>query len=242
MRGRGTARRASPLRLRPLQECEKERGSNTYVAPDRTGKLLPMNQTEMQPTEAIALPNDQMPEVEVMLRLAFYLLSLEDSADECTITPDCQHVESAGRAIFPLVEFLSQEGWKLIEGRGNEPWEGMYTRDGKRLIIIATPSHADVFIRIDKRLIRAECKKGPLVKRPGSPERPIMHKLIGQLMMSKAIEPDEWLLAAVPNTERFRKLVASCRAGDRLKPTGITFVLVGRDGSVEGFASPSTSS
>ena len=72
-----------------------------------------------------------MPEVEVMLRLAFYLLSLEDSADECTITPDCQHVESAGRAIFPLVEFLSQEGWKLIEGRGNEPWEGVYPRDGK---------------------------------------------------------------------------------------------------------------
>jgi hypothetical protein len=199
-----------------------------------------MNQIQIEPTVTVPLPDDQMPEVEVMLRLAFYLLSVEDSADECTITPDCQHVESAGRAIFPLVEFLAQEEWKQIEGRGNEPWEGVYTRGGKRLIIIATPSHADVFIRIGERLVRAECKKGPLLKRTGSPERPIMHKLIGQLMMSKAIEPDEFLLAAVPNTARFQKLAASCQASDRLKPTGITFVLVGRDGSVDGFPSMSS--
>ena len=165
--------------------------------------LSRMIQQQIEPISAIALPEDQMPELEVMLRLAFFLLSLENSADGCTITPDCQHVESGGRVIFPIIEFLAQERWDQIEKRGNESWEGVYAKDNQRLIIIATPSHADVFIRIGTRLVRAECKKGPLVKHKGSPERPIMHKLIGQLMMSKAIEPDELLLAAVPNTERF---------------------------------------
>jgi hypothetical protein len=188
------------------------------------------------PRVPVNLPEDQMPEVEVMLRLAFYLLSLEGSAETCTITPDCQHVQSAGRTIFPLAEFLAQEEWKQIERSGNELWEGAYVNGGKRLVITATPSSADVFIRVGKRLIRAECKKGPLIKRPGSPERPLMHAVIGQLMMSRSIEPDELLIAALPNSDRFRRLAATCRECNRLKAAGLMFVLVGRDGSIDGFA------
>jgi hypothetical protein len=103
------------------------------------------------------------------------------------------------------------------------------------LTITITPGLGDVVVRINGRMIRAESKGGPIIKKKkGNPERSITCRLIGQLMLSKPQEPGEVMLAAVPATQRFRNMIAKCMVAPRLVGAGLRFVLVARDGRIDG--------
>ena len=145
------------------------------------------------------------------------------------------HGECNGRVIFPVLQFMRENGWVFIAQLGKMKWEGVYQKGATTLTITITPGLGDVVVRINGRMVRAESKGGPIIKKnKGNPERSIICRLIGQLMLSKPQESGEVMLAAVPATQRFRNMIAKCTVFPRLMGTGLRFLLVARDGTIEG--------
>jgi hypothetical protein len=89
-------------------------------------------------------------------------------------------------------------------------------------------------VLVGPRHIRIECKGGPWVKKPGSPEYRILRAVPGQAFTVEDIEENDVLAVAVPRTDRFAKLACRWRNSPLVTGSGIQIVLVGRDGTVEG--------
>jgi hypothetical protein len=182
----------------------------------------------------IDLPEDRMPEGEVALRLAFYLLDQPHSNRHADVAIDGAMVTVSGNSIFGIGAFLAHYGWKLDERDGGNAWHGVYRKLDLSLRVHSRSGVGDVVSRIGDVLVRAECKGGPLKKRLGSPERPIVQKAIGQLMTIAEIDEGDCRVVAVPLTAEFRKLIERWRNRPLIVRAEIIFALVGRDGTVEG--------
>lgn len=183
------------------------------------------------------LASDRMSEAEVAVRLAGFLLSLPDATPTADVAIDGAGVSVGGVQIFALPEFLTQLGWQQITQSGKNAWSGAYERDGKRLTIHSKSGVGDVVARVNGARIIAECKKGPLIKKPGSPEYPLLTTAIGQVLLTRA-EPNDVLVAAVPDTPAFRRIAAEWRERAGIKRAGINICLVARDGTVGGLHLP----
>jgi hypothetical protein len=182
-----------------------------------------------------ALPQDRMPEAEVSLRLAFYLLGQPGSDGMAQVAIDGAQVKLGSKVIFPIDEFLTHHGWPQTAQDGKNKWQGTYEKSGKLLIVHARSGEGDVVANVDGKRIRVECKKGPLVKKPGSPEYPILREALGQVLTMENVRPNDVLAVAVPNTNANAKLAGKWRDRPLVKRSKIRIVLVGRDGRVEGF-------
>lgn len=180
------------------------------------------------------LPSDQMAEAEVSLRLAFHLLDHPGGCCTATVSVDGAHVECHGATVFPIRMFLRHHGWEQTGQDGLRDWRGRYDRNGKVLVVTTQSGIGDVTATVGNRTIRAECKKGPLRKKPGSPEYPLVREAIGQLMTVDIVGENDLLVVAVPRTEAFRSLRTRWQGRPLVARTGIQIVLVGRDGTVEG--------
>ena len=77
----------------------------------------------------VPLPEDRMPEAEVSLLLAFYLLEHPDSSGLAEVTIDGAQVMVGENRIFPIADFLSGRGWTQVEQRGRNDWQGSYEKD-----------------------------------------------------------------------------------------------------------------
>lgn len=184
------------------------------------------------------LPDDRMPEAEVALRLAFYLLAHPQSAGEVSVALDGAQIRVHGRQIFPIEAFLDDVGWRQVAQVGRNAWQGIYERDGSRLTVHASSGVGDVVAQIGPTRVRTECKKGPLIHKPGSREYPALHEAIGQVLTVDNVEPNDVLAVAVPLTDRFASLVTRWREAPLVITSGIQLVMVGRDGSVDGLNLP----
>jgi hypothetical protein len=180
------------------------------------------------------LPQDRMPEAEVTLRLAFYLLALPNSGGTATVGIDGAHVRVHGDSVFPIAEFLEDEGWYQTEPQGKNSWHGIYGNGGSTLIVTSRPGIGDVVVKVGDHRVRVESKKGPFIKKRGSPEYPLVREAIGQLMTVESVEEQDILAVAVPLTDKFRNLAQKWRTRPLLVSARINIVLVGRDGTVEG--------
>ena len=58
-----------------------------------------------------SLPKTRMPEAEVSLRLAFYLLDLPGGDAVARVAIDGAQVKVGRRRVFPIEGFLSRVGW-----------------------------------------------------------------------------------------------------------------------------------
>ena len=183
---------------------------------------------------AIELPAKRMPEAEVSLRLAYYLLSLPGSNGKAKVAIDGAQVRVNGSDIFPITEFLSTTGWEQIDQEGKNPWQGTYTRSSCQLIVHARSGVGDVVAKIGDRRVRAECKQGPLVRRPGSPEFPLLREALGQVLTAESVDPKDVMTVAVPLSEQFTKLAERWRPRPLVRASGIQIALVGRTGDVLG--------
>jgi hypothetical protein len=181
-----------------------------------------------------ALPQDRMPEAEVSLRLAFHLLSLPDAQGSVQVAIDGAQVRVHGAEVFPISAFLAAQGWKQAAQKGKNTWQGTYEREGQRLIIHAQAGVGDVVARVGDKRVRAECKGGPLIKKPGSREYSILRRALGQVVTVEQLDADDVLVVAVPHTRKFRQLADKWRGAPLVTRTGIQIVLVGRDGAVYG--------
>jgi hypothetical protein len=117
---------------------------------------------------------------------------------------------------------------------GKNAWQGMYEREGQRLSVHARSGVGDVVARVGEKRVRAECKGGPLIKKPGSREYPILRGALGQIVTVERVGADDVLVVAVPYTQQFRRLAVKWREAPLVTRTGIQIVPVGRDGEVEG--------
>jgi hypothetical protein len=181
-----------------------------------------------------SLPQDRMPEAEVSLRLAFHLLAMPASEGTAEVALDGAQIRVHGSQVFPIVTFLQDLGWGQTEQAGKNPWQGWYERNGQRVWIHALSGVGDVVATVGAKRFRAECKGGPLVKRPGSQEYPKLRGALGQIITVEEVEANDVLAVAVPYTPRFQRLADRWRVAPLIVRAGIEIVLVGRDGRVEG--------
>ena len=181
-----------------------------------------------------AVPEDRMPEAEVSLRLAFHLLAMPDSQGAAEVAIDGAQIRVQGSEVFPIAEFLLDLGWKQVEQMGKNNWQGWYEKEGQRLKIHSRSGVGDVVIRVGDRCVRAECKGGPLVKKPGSPEYRILRGALGQTITIGQVDANDILVVAVPRTPSFATLAERWQHAPLMVRAGIHIVLVDRDGTVQG--------
>jgi hypothetical protein len=175
-----------------------------------------------------------MAEAEVALRLAAYLSSLPTSTGEVDVSLDGAQIKTSGAEIFPLAAFLEAAGWTQLRQVGKNPWQGTYANGHRTMRINCRSGIGDVVGVVGARRIRAECKKGPLVGKAGNPEYPRLREALGQILTVETIAPADVLVAAVPDSPKFRQLAATWLERPLVKRVGVKIALVARDGSVRG--------
>jgi hypothetical protein len=116
---------------------------------------------------AVSLPQDRMPEAEVSLLLALYLLNLPKSSGVAEVAIDGAQVRVGENQIFPITDFLSHSGWTQVEQRGRNDWQGFYERDRKRLEVHARPGIGDVAVTVGPRRSELSAREVPLSEGQG---------------------------------------------------------------------------
>jgi len=176
----------------------------------------------------------RMPEGEVALRLAEYLLNLDGAEGHAEVAIDGASVRVHGKTIFDVDLFMHERGW-IPNGvsKGKNTWTRPYRKNAMRLSIHSKSGVGDVVAKVGARRYVAECKKGPPDGKPGSPERPLLHAAIGQALTFD-VDPTDIVVAAVPDTPAFEKIANEWRNRPLVTRSGIKIALVGRDGQVRG--------
>ena len=91
----------------------------------------------------------------------------------------------------------------------------------------------NVIATVGGHRIVAECKKGPLLRKPGSLAYTLLTTALGQALLFE-VSADDIVVAAVPDTPVFRKLAEIWRSRPLVRRAGIRIALVARDGAVSG--------
>lgn len=189
----------------------------------------------MHRSDAFQAPTDRMPEAEVALRLAEYISELPGFEGHVAVAIDGASVKVQKQEVFDIVGYLSAQHWQQSgpPSAGRNAWTMKYERHGATLEMHSSPGKGDVEARVAGRRVIAECKKGPLIRKPGSPEYPLLTTAIGQALLFKA-EPDDIVVAAVPDTPTFRRVATEWGQRPRMLASGIRIALVSRSGAVSG--------
>ncbi|MDE3796461.1 hypothetical protein I7G59_03835 [Sinorhizobium meliloti] len=178
-----------------------------------------------------------MPEAEVSLRLAGYLTELPGFGGHVDVAIDGASVKVHGEEVFNISGYLLANRWQLVtaDAKSRNTWAATYRRDNATMRVHSQSGVGDVEAIVSGRRVVAECKKGPLVRKPGSPEYPLLTAAIGQALLFRA-SAEDIILAAVPDTPAFQRIAFEWRERPRLKASGIQIVLVSRTGAVSGLS------
>ena len=179
---------------------------------------------------------DRMSEAEVSLRLAFWLVNRDLTKGRIEIAIDGAQIRTANTVHFDLAGFLNSSGWVCTQSSGG--WRGTYRYEGLPPIlqVHSTPGKGDVVAHLNSgRILRVECKKGPLSSSPSSQEYPLIREALGQLLTVDEVSDLDLLAVAVPHSEKFIQLATRWREAPLIKRFGIRILTVGRQGKVEGF-------
>jgi hypothetical protein len=182
-----------------------------------------------------SLPADRMSEAEVALRLADHLLSLPGSGSMASVAINGASVRVGDSITFDIGRFLARTGWDRTKARpvGRTAWTGAYSRGEKTIRVHSRPGEGDVIAHVNGRRIVAKCKKGPLIRKAGSPEYPLLIMALGQTLLFD-VAGDDIVVAAVPNTAIFRTIADQWRSRPLIRKLGIQIAFVSRDGAVAG--------
>jgi hypothetical protein len=176
-----------------------------------------------------------MSEAEVALHLATFILSLPHSGAMASVAIDRASIKIGDAIVFDIGRFMARTGWEPIK----EPQFGRnaricsYRRNDKTIRVHSRPGEGDVVATIDGRRIVARCKRGTLIRKPGSPESALLTAALGQALLFD-VSPGDIVVAAVPETPAFRRLAEAWRERPLVKKAGIRIALVARNGTVAG--------
>jgi hypothetical protein len=183
----------------------------------------------------LGLQADRMSEAEVALRLAEFILSLPNSGAMASVAIAGASIKVGDAVIFDIGRFMAATGWQQIKEPqvGRNAWTGAYQRGDKTIRVHSRPGEGDVVAMVNGRRIVAECRKGPLVRKAGSPGYPLLMTALGQALLFE-VSADDIVVAAVPDTPVFRRLAEAWRNRPLVRRAGIRIALVARDGAVSG--------
>jgi hypothetical protein len=176
-----------------------------------------------------------MPEAEVTLRLAFWLLDHSDDAQHADIAIDGAHVrikahEQNGRRVDEQVVFDIKAFLAAADCQPNsltDEWRGTYQRRGKTFTVRSVAGF-DVTVKGSRNTVAAECKGGPLIPTKGKSVAAVFASAIGQVVTCSAEAQPERLLIAVPDSPAFERGGRQILRGAVFQKTGIEIALVGR--------------
>jgi hypothetical protein len=185
----------------------------------------------------LGLPDDRMPEAEVALRLAEFILSLPGSGAMASVAIDGARIKVSDVLVFDIGRFMAGTGWEQTKKPqvGRNAWTGTYRRGDKTIRVHSRPGEGNVVATIDGRRIVAQCTKGPLARKPGRAEHSLLTTALGEALLFD-ISGDDIVVAAVPDTPVFRILAETWRRRPLVRRAGIRIALVARDGAVSGLA------
>ena len=188
-----------------------------------------------QAQTTLGLPADRMPEAEVALRLAEFILSLPGSGAMASVAIDGASIKVGDAVIFDIGRFMAGTGWEPIKEPqvSRHAWTGTYRRGDKTIRVHSRPGEGDVVATVDGHRVVAECTKGPLIRKVGSPEYLLLTTALGQALLFEVIA-DDIVVVAVPDTPVFRKLTETWRSRPLVRRSSIRIALVARDGVVSG--------
>jgi hypothetical protein len=173
------------------------------------------------------LPPDKMPEAEVSLRLAFFLIEKGHAVSDVKVAIDGAQIRTKKRVHFPIVDFLASQGWNRIEI--DDDWRGTYShpRWEQRIGIHSRPGEGDVVAELRSgAILRVECKKGPLKRSKSSQEYPLIREAVGQLMTAEQVGDKDIVAVAVPSSEKFNELAERWRKAPLIRKCGIRILTV----------------
>jgi hypothetical protein len=188
------------------------------------------------PKERRVAEAESMPEAEVTLRLAFWLLHHAEQKSHADVAIDGAHVriaahEQAGRRIeertvFDIRSFLAEN--KCYPRHLGHEWRGTYSFEG-HTVSIRSVHGFDVQVRCNDKEIRAECKGGPLQPK-GQSASAVFASAIGQVIVSSSDAQSEELWVAVPDSPTFENVARRIIKGRAFANTGIKIALVSKAG------------
>lgn len=184
------------------------------------------------------LSEDRMPEAEVTIRLAMFLIKNSHTKEDVVCAIDGAQVKVSSKIIFPIVEFLESEGWSRL-GQ-DQRWQCSYAHKSyaQKIVIHSSAGEGDLVSRlVNGRTLRVESKKGPLKSKPGSQEYPLIREAIGQLMTVEHANDNDLLAVAVPESAKFLALASQWRRRPLMQLAGINIVTVNRENRVVGLES-----
>jgi len=177
----------------------------------------------------------KMPEAEVSLRLAFYLIHSGLAASNVHVAIDGAQVKTTDTIHFAIAEFLKGLAWS--KGMIDDVWQGTYSHceHQHRVVIHSKSGRGDVVAELTTgRILRVESKKGPLVRSKSSQEYPLLREALGQLLTIEDISDRDLLAVAVPQSPKFEELVQRWRQAPLIRKFGICLLTVNRDNEVTG--------
>ncbi|BFM13628.1 hypothetical protein R50072_37810 [Simiduia litorea] len=181
------------------------------------------------------LPDDRMPEAEVTLRLAMFIIENAHTNEDVVCAIDGAQVQVRSKVIFPILEFLSSKGWCRPSDEGR--WQCGYKNEDyeQKIIVHSSAGEGDLVSKLNNGYtLRVESKKGPLITKPGSQEYPLIREAIGQLMTVEHANDDDILAVAVPESEKFINLAIQWRKRPLMQQSGIHIVTVNRHNQITG--------
>lgn len=181
------------------------------------------------------MSSKRMPEAEVSLRMAFYLLRSGLTNQPVRVAIDGAQVKTADAMHFDIDGFLAKCRCSQIQASAT--WRASYRHEptAGAIEIHATPGEGDVIARLrDGRTLRVESKKGPLERTKGSREYPLLREALGQLLTIPEISETDVLAVAVPHSPKFSELAARWRDAPLVRRAKIQIVTVDRRDQVHG--------
>lgn len=181
------------------------------------------------------LPEDRMPEAEVTLRLAMYLIKGSHTNEDVICAIDGAQVKVGSIIIFPIVEFLNSAGWFGLEQ--DKKWQSKFIHEdfSQSIIIHSSSGEGDLVSKLmSGYTLRVESKKGPLLAKSGSKEYPLIREAIGQLMTVEHANDDDILAVAVPESAKFLALAAQWRMRPLMQHANIHIITVNRQNRITG--------
>nr|WP_321497355.1 hypothetical protein [uncultured Methanolobus sp.] len=176
-----------------------------------------------------------MPEAEVSLNLALYLVRNTLVTSNVMVAIDGAQVETSGNIIFPIEDFMEKNNCQLIKKQRD--WRGIYSVDNSKynIEIHSTPGKGDVVAKlINGFYLRVESKKGSLSNSKSSKEYPLMREAIGQLMTIEDYKDNDKLAIAIPNSPKFKSLSDKWKKAPLIQKIELCFLLVEKNGNVVG--------
>ncbi len=167
-----------------------------------------------------------MPEAEVSLRLAFWLLERGYADGRVDVAIDGAQVRVGETVHFDLPRFLLERDWRKLS-----------TTDAccGTVWVHSNPGRGDVVARLRSgHTLRVECKKGPMTRSRSSQEYPLIREALGQLLTVPEIGENDILAVAIPHTTKFEELAVRWRNAPLIKRFGIRILTVDRNGNVFG--------